>query len=79
MQHVILFVTMMQRLRFDLSCPVELWQIKWGGLCGAGCVQNHKFVIGFVTNWSGQKGSEEPTRIVLTPKKGPEVVFLNDI
>jgi hypothetical protein len=67
MQHVILFVTTAQGLRFDRYCPVELWQIKWGGLCGAGCVQNHKFVIGFVTNRSGQKGPEEPKRIVLTP------------
>jgi hypothetical protein len=79
MQHVILFVTTMQGLRFDRSRPMELWQIKWGGLCGVGCMQNHKFVIGFVINQSGQKGPEEPKQIILTPKKGPEVVFLNDV
>ena len=33
---------------------------KMGDLCGAGCVQNHKFVVGFVTIRSGQKDSEEP-------------------
>jgi hypothetical protein len=64
----------MQGLSFGCSCLVELWQIKWGGLCGAGCMQSHKFVIGFVTNWSDQKNPEEPIQIVLTPKKGPEVV-----
>jgi hypothetical protein len=37
-------------------------------------MQSHKFVIGFVTNQSGQKDPEEPMQIVLTPKKGPEVV-----
>ncbi len=37
---------MTQRLRFKSSHPVELWQIKLGGLCRAGRVQNHKFVIG---------------------------------
>jgi hypothetical protein len=79
MKHVILFVTTMQVLHFDHSRLIESWQIKWGGLCGAGCMQNYKFVIGFVINWSGQKGPEEPKQIVLTPKKGPEVVFLNDI
>ncbi len=33
---------------------------KMGDLCGAGCVQNYKFVIGFVTIQSGQKDPEEP-------------------
>jgi hypothetical protein len=33
---------------------------KLGVLCGAGCVQNHKFVIDFVNIWSGQKDPEEP-------------------
>jgi hypothetical protein len=37
-------------------------------------MQSHKFVIGFVTNWSGQKDPKEPIQIVLTPKKEPEVV-----
>jgi hypothetical protein len=32
---------------------------KMGDLCGAGCVQNHKFVIDFVTIQSGQKDPEE--------------------
>ncbi len=31
---------------------------KMGDLCRAGCVQNYKFVINFVTIWSGQKDPE---------------------
>jgi hypothetical protein len=33
---------------------------KMGDLCRTGCVQNHKFVIGFVTIQNGQKDPEEP-------------------
>ncbi len=48
---------------------------KMGDLCGAGCVQNHKFVIGFVTIWSGQKDPEEPLDLFWHQRKGRKLCF----
>ncbi len=48
---------------------------KLGDLCGAGCVQNHKFVIGFVTIRSGQKDPEEPLDLFWHQRKGRKLCF----
>ncbi len=47
-------------IAFRLFSSGGIMADKMGDLCGAGCVQNHKFVIIFVTIWSGQKDPEEP-------------------
>jgi hypothetical protein len=47
-------------IAFRLFSSGGIMADKMGDLCGAGCVQNHKFVIGFVTIRSGQKDPEEP-------------------
>ena len=48
---------------------------KMGDLCGAGCVQNHKFVIDFVTIQSGQKDPEESLDLFWHQRKGRKLCF----
>ncbi len=60
MQHVIFIFFHDAGIAFRLFSSGGIMADKMGELCGAGCVQDHKFVIGFVTIWSGQKDPEEP-------------------
>ena len=47
-------------IAFRLFSSGGIMADKMGDLCGARYVQNHRFVIGFVTIWSGQKDPEKP-------------------
>ncbi len=62
-------------IAFRLFSSGGIMADKMGDLCWAGCVQNHKFVIGFLTIWSDQKDPEEPLDLFWHQRKGQKLGF----